>query len=307
MNRSGDPFLSRLARTMVPASLVAPLLGGCGSGVLDPHGPVGASEKLILLDSLVIMLAIVVPIILATFLFAWWYRSGNDKATYRPNWAFSGHLELIVWAIPTLVIVFLGGIAWFGSQQLDPYRPLASKAKPVEVQVVSLDWKWLFIYPDEHVASVNRLVIPVDTPVHFVLTATGAMNSFFVPQLGSQIYTMAGMVSQLNLEAGQPGVYHGLSAQFSGAGFAGMHFQVHAVSAADYARWLAQARSGGAALDQAAYRRLEVQSSHVPPMTYRDVAPQLFKDIVDQRFGPAPGPPGGGAGGQDHPLAEKGA
>ncbi|WP_329741988.1 ubiquinol oxidase subunit II [Dyella sp. A6] len=297
--------MARSTKTVVFPALIASLLSGCHSGVLDPQGPVGASEKLILIDSLVIMLAIVVPTILATLVFAWWYRAGNKKAHYRPNWAFSGHLELIVWAIPALVIIFLGGIAWFGSKDLDPYKALPSTQKPVEVQVVSLDWKWLFIYPDQHIASVNRLVIPVGRPVHFDLTSTGVMNSFFVPQLGSQIYTMARMVSQLNLQADHAGDYHGLSAQFSGAGFSDMDFQVQAVSPDDYAKWLATAQASGTALDHAAYRQFRVQSSHVPPMTYREVAPQLFQDIVNERFGPAQGPQGG-VGGHDLPLTEKG-
>jgi cytochrome o ubiquinol oxidase subunit II len=275
------------------------LLSGCAKGVLDPQGVVGAAEKLILINSLAIMLAIVVPVILATFAFAWWFRASNKKASYRPNWAYSGHLELIVWAIPALVVIFLGGIAWFGSHDLDPYKPLSPELKPVQVQVVSLDWKWLFIYPDAHIASVNQLVIPVDRPVHFSLTSTGVMNSFFIPQLGSQIYTMPGMVSQLYLQADQPGVYRGLSVNFSGAGFVGMHFQTQVVSSAAYLQWLTDTQTQGPVLDVPAYLKLRMQSSHVAPMTYRQVAAQLFDHIVNQRFGPAPGPPGG-PGGHDY-------
>ena len=174
--------------------------------MLDPRGPVGLSERLILLDSLAIMLAIIVPVIFATLRHS---PGGSAPGTRRRPTGRTGPspgtLELIVWAIPALVITFLGGIAWFGSHALDPYRPLRSTAKPVEVEVVSLDWKWLFIYPDEGVATVNQLVIPVGSPVHFRLTSSGVMNSFFVPQLGSQIYTMAGMTSQLSLQADKPG------------------------------------------------------------------------------------------------------
>ncbi|MBS0430855.1 MAG: ubiquinol oxidase subunit II [Proteobacteria bacterium] len=293
------------ANKLVAVSALLPLLAGCDKGILAPRGPVGAAEKLILIDSLVIMFAIVIPVIIMVFAFAWWYRASNTRATYRPNWAFSGHLELIVWAIPALVIIFLGGIAWFGSQQLDPFQRLPGKGKAVEIQVVSLDWKWLFIYPEEHVATVNTLVIPVGTPVHFDLTSSSVMNSFFVPQLGSQIYTMAGMTSQLNLQADHPGEYEGLSAQFSGAGFAGMRFKAHAVSADDYAKWLAQTRANGPVLDKQSYLQLQEPSSHVAPMTYRDVAPGLFRDIVNQAYGPPPGPRGG-VGGHDLPPAEKG-
>lgn len=248
--------------------------------MLDPHGPVGASEKLILTDSLAIMLAIVIPLIFATIGFAWWFRASNKRTIYLPNWDFSGHLELIVWAIPTLVIIFLGGIAWFGSHALDPYKALPSKALPVEIEVVSLDWKWLFIYPNEGIATVNQLVVPVGTPLHFKLTSSGVMNSFFVPQLGSQIYTMAGMTSQVSLEADEAGTYPGLSAQFSGAGFADMHFDVRAVPPDAYAKWVASQKGVGPTLDQTAYAALEKPSKDVRPASYRAVDPALFDVIV---------------------------
>jgi cytochrome o ubiquinol oxidase subunit 2 len=275
-------------------------LAACG-GVLDPQGPVGASEKLILVDSVAIMLVIVVPVILATIGFAWWFRASNARATYLPNWAFSGHLELIVWAIPTLVITFLGGIAWFGSHALDPYKPLASTTKPIEIEVVSLDWKWLFIYPNDGIAAVNQLVVPVATPVHFRLTSSGVMNSFFVPQLGSQIYTMAGMTTQLNLQADKPGKYLGLSAQFSGEGFADMRFDVSVVPADAYAKWLADAKASGPTLDMSAYAALAKPSRAVTPATYSTFAPGLFDSIVNETAPSAPGP-GSGAGGQTQPL-----
>ena len=203
--------------------LVAP--GASLAGILDPAGPVGRADKLILLDSLSIMLAIVIPVILATLGFAWWFRASNTRARYLPTWSYSGRLELIIWSIPLMVVLFLGGVGWVGAHDLDPAKPLPSSVKPLEVEVVSLDWKWLFIYPDQGVASVNQLVVPAGTPIHFRLTSATVMNSFFVPRLGSQIYTMAGMTTQLNLKADAPGVYPGLSAQFSGAGFSEMRFQ----------------------------------------------------------------------------------
>ncbi len=268
-------------RRSVPVLALALPLAGC-DGVLDPHGPVGVSERLILINSVAIMLVIVIPVIVATLGFAWWFRASNHRATYRPYWSFSGQLELIVWAIPALVITFLGGIAWFGSHALDPFRPLESKTPPVEVEVVSLDWKWLFIYPNDGVASVNQLGIPTGVPVHFRLTSSGVMNSFFVPQLGSQIYTMAGMTSQLSLQADQPGDYPGLSAQFSGDGFSDMRFVVHALSPDDYAKWIASAKAGGKALDMTAYAALARQSSHLQAATYHSVDPKLFDAIVDE-------------------------
>jgi len=279
-------------------------LAGCG-GVLDPQGPVGVSEKLIIIDSVAIMLAIVVPLIFATFAFAWWFRASNKRATYRPSWTFSGHLELIIWAIPMLVITFLGGIAWFGSHTLDPYKALSSTAKPIEIEVVSLDWKWLVIYPDDGVATVNQLVIPTGTPVHFRLTSSGVMNSFFVPQLGSQIYTMAAMTSQLNLQADKAGTYLGLSVQFSGEGFSDMRFDLRAVPADAYAKWIADTKAAGPILDTAAYAALAKPSTDVRPSTYKAVDRGLFDAIVS---GAAPAAPGatGGPGGHDQAPAKKG-
>ena len=234
------------------------------------------------------MMAIAVPVILATAAFAWWFRRANARAFYWPDWEFSGHLELIVWAIPALVITFLGGIAWFGSYALDPFRPLPGTTRPVEIQAVSLDWKWLFLYPDEGVATVNVLAIPVGAPVHFWLTSSGVMNSFFVPQLGSQIYSMAQMSSQLHLQADEPGTYRGFSANFSGAGFSGMHFDVHALPAADYAKWIADAKSAGETLDREHYAELVKPSENVKPVTYRAFEPGLFNAIVNGTAPQAP-------------------
>jgi cytochrome o ubiquinol oxidase subunit II len=279
-------------RAIAAAFLFTPL-AGCG-GVLDPQGPIGAAQKLILIDSLAIMLAIVIPTILATLAFAWWFRASNSRAIYRPDWAFSGQLELIVWAIPALVITFLGGIAWFGSQALDPFRPIPSAVKPIEIEVVSLNWKWLFIYPEEGVAAVNQLVVPVGVPVHFRLTSSGVMNSFFVPQLGSQIYTMAGMTSQLHLQADRAGAYNGLSAQYSGDGFADMRFVVRAVPASDYATWIADTKTGGPTLDRAAYAELAKPSTDVKPTTYQSVEPGLFDTIVRQFTSTPSAAPAGG-------------
>jgi cytochrome o ubiquinol oxidase subunit 2 len=265
------------------AVLISMSLEGCG-GVLDPHGPVGASERLILFDALTIMLAIVVPVIFAVAGFAWWFRASNPRAFYWPEWEFSGHLELIVWAIPALVITFLGGIAWFGSHAVDPYAPLESRNKPIEVEVVSLDWKWLFIYPEEGVATLNALTIPVGVPVHFKLTSSGVMNSFFVPQLGTQIYTMPGMTSQLSLQADDAGVYRGISANFSGQGFSDMHFDVRALTTDAYAKWVVETRASAATLDKQAYVDLVKPSANDAPKNYRAVEQGLFEAIVNGKM-----------------------
>ena len=262
-------------------------------GVLDPQGAVGSAEKTILLDSLAIMLAIVVPTIVAILGFAFWYRAGNSRARYRPDFAYSGRIELIVWAIPLLVIILLGGVAWIGSHQLDPAEKLASKNQPIDVQVVSLDWKWLFVYPAQHVASVNELVVPAGVPIHFLLTSASVMNTFFVPQLGSMIYTMNGMQTQLNLIADHPGTYPGLSGHFSGDGFPGMHFNVRALPGDQFAGWVEATRASGPSLDADTYRKLARQSMNVQPFTYREADPDLFRKVVTQEVAPGPGPESG--------------
>src|ERR1700736_3976253 len=219
------------------------------AGILDPRGPIASAERLLLINSTAIMLVVVVPVILATLGFAWWYRSSNARASRGPDWAYQGAVEFVVWSIPALVVILLGGVNWIGSHQLDPRAPIPADTKPLQVDVVSLDWKWLFIYPDQGIAAVNQLVVPAGTPVRFRLTSGAVMNSFFVPQLGSQIYTMAGMTTHLNLLADKPGEYPGISAQFSGDGFADMRFTVDAVPAQQFDQWVAAARNSGPVLD----------------------------------------------------------
>ena len=259
---------------------VAATLGGCSEGVLNPQGPIAFAERQILFNSLGIMLAIVIPTILATLGVAIWFRSSNRRAVYMPDFTYSGRLELIVWSIPAMTVLLVGGVAWVGAHDLDPRRAISSTVKPVTVQVVSLDWKWLFIYPDQGIASVNHLTVPVGTPISFELTSSGVMNSFFVPQLGSQIYTMSGMATHVQLQADHPGTYPGLSAQFSGDGFADMRFTVDAVPADEFAGWVTATRSTGPTLDAGTYADLAKPSEKVLPFTYRAVAPDLFNQIV---------------------------
>ena len=255
-------------------------LAGCRDGVLDPQGPIAFAELQIMADSTAIMLAIVVPTILATLGVAFWFRASNRRARYLPDFEHSSRLELLVWAIPILTVLLVGGVAWVAAHDLDPQRPIESAAKPVRVQVISLDWKWLFIYPDEGVATVNQLTIPVGRAVSFELTGDGVMNSFFVPQLGSQMYTMAGMVTTLNLRADRSGTYPGFSAEFSGDGFADMHFTVDAVSDGEYAKWIADAHTAGPLLDTATYTELAKPSKAVTPITYGTVASNIFDSVV---------------------------
>jgi cytochrome o ubiquinol oxidase subunit 2 len=266
----------------------ATTLGGCSEGVLDPQGPIASAQRLILFNATGIMLAIVIPTMLATLAFAFWFRASNSRAIYLPEFSYSGRLELLVWSIPIMTVLLVGGVAWVGSYDLDPPRPIASALKPLKVQVVSLDWKWLFIYPEQGVASVNQLTIPVATPVSFELTSSGVMNSFFVPQLGSQIYTMAKMVTRLNLKADHPGKYRGFSAQFSGDGFADMQFSTDVVPTEQFAQWVAATRNTGVALNAQSYIDLAKPSKAVRPFTYRDVAPNFFSDILNSAISAYP-------------------
>jgi cytochrome o ubiquinol oxidase subunit 2 len=260
--------------------IAATTLGGCSEGVLAPKGPIAIAERQILFDSLGIMLAIVIPVILATLGVAFWFRASNRRASYRPDFVYSGRIEVLVWSIPLMTVLLVGGVAWVGSHDLDPRRPISAEVRLLRVQVASLDWKWLFIYPDQGIASVNHLVVPVGTQISLDLTSAGVMNSFFVPQLGSQIYTMAGMTTHLQLQADNAGSYPGLSAQFSGDGFADMIFKVDAVPDEKFSEWVATARATGPVLDAQTYADLAKPSKAVAPFTYKAVASDLFAGIV---------------------------
>ncbi|WP_083469512.1 ubiquinol oxidase subunit II [Methylobacterium variabile] len=302
--RRGARVLAAVTRrgAVVAAGLA---LSGCQMSLLNAKGPVGAAEANILIVATVIMLAIIVPTMIGTLVFAWWFRASNTRARYRPDWAFSGKIELVVWSVPLLTIIFLGGIAWIGSHQLDPAVPIESDRKPLRVQVVSLDWKWLFLYPEQQIASVNELVVPVGAPVQFLLTSSSVWNSFFVPRLGSMIYTMRGMTSQLNLMADQEGTLHGLSTHFSGDGFSDMHFPVRAVSDGAFADWV-QGAKAGPRLDAASYGDLAKQGTVEAPRSYGSVEPDLFRRIVDQTIPKGPGPAQGADNGAPPTVKPKG-
>ncbi len=275
-------FRSDIAR--LAAALAALLaLSGCGEmGLLDPAGPVARGERAMFFNAVVIMAAIIVPIIVLTLYFAWRYSAKKPVGRYTPDWTYSGRLELLVWSIPALVIIFLGGIAWIGSHELEPSRPLRSNVRAIPVQVISLDWKWLFIYPEQGVASINRLVIPAGTPVAFRITSATVMNSLIVPRLGSQMYAMAGMDGKLNLQADRPGRYQGLSAHYSGEGFSQMMFYADAVPPAQFAAWVARTRAGGPVLDAPTYLEMTKQQSTARHYTFRAVAPGLYDAALRQ-------------------------
>jgi cytochrome o ubiquinol oxidase subunit II len=282
-----DPMCPRVTRIHTPAmwlraiamTSAAMLMASCSEGVLDPRGPVGRAERIILYNSTAIMLAVVIPVIVLTLAFAWWFRARNSRARYRPDWEYSGRIEMIIWSIPALVILFLGGIAWTGSHDLDPPLPLAESTAPLDIEVVSLDWRWLFIYPHEGIASLNRLVVPAGVPLRFRLTSTTVMNSFFVPQLGSQIYAMPNMVTRLNLQADQPGTFEGLSAQFSGDGFSDMRFDLVSTEAGAFKDWVNTAKTQGGVLDAQTFETLAKPAKAEGVQTYAQVTEGLFDRI----------------------------
>jgi cytochrome o ubiquinol oxidase subunit 2 len=258
------------------------LLSGCNMAILDPKGQVGIDEKNLIVVSTLLMLIVVVPVIFLTLYFAWKYRASNTEATYTPNWSYSHRVEAVVWGIPCAIILVLGVITWKTTHELDPYRPLDTAVKPMTIEVVALDWKWLFIYPDQHIATVNEIAFPTDVPVNFKITSDSVMNAFFIPALGTQIYAMAGMQTQVNLIANHPGVYEGLSANFSGAGFPDMQFKAHATTKAEFDAWVAKAQASTNKLGLDNYNELAKPSEKNPVKYFSGVEPVLYAAILDK-------------------------
>nr|WP_199066667.1 ubiquinol oxidase subunit II [Chromobacterium sp. ASV5] len=271
------------------APVVLGLLSGCQGGILDPKGHIAAEQKSLIITATALMLLVVIPVIVMTLVFAWKYRASNTKSTYLPKWAHSTKIELVVWLIPCVIIAFLATITWKTTHELDPYRPLESDKKPIQVQVVALDWKWLFIYPELNIASVNELAFPTNVPVNFKITSDAAMNSFFIPQLGGQIYAMAGMQTQLHLIANEPGTYKGFSANYSGAGFSGMKFNaIAAKTPAEFDTWVAKVRASGQALSPEAYLQLLKRSEKHPVTYYASSTPYLFQAVLHKYMASRP-------------------
>ncbi|MED5606752.1 ubiquinol oxidase subunit II [Pseudomonas sp. JH-2] len=263
-------------------SLLLPLLslGGCNMVLFDPKGQIGADEKSLIITCTLLMLLVVVPVIVMTLAFAWKYRASNTKATYMPDWAHSTRIEVVVWLVPCIIIAILGWLTWESTHKLDPYRPLDSDVKPITIQAVSLDWKWLFIYPEQGIATVNEIAFPKDTPVNFQITSDTVMNSFFIPQLGSQIYSMTGMLTKLHLIANEEGVFDGISANYSGAGFSGMKFKAIATSEQGFQDWVAKVKSAQAGLTEEGFPALAKPSENVPATYFSSVTPDLFQHIL---------------------------
>lgn len=266
-------------------------LTGCHTVLMSPSGDVAVQQRNLIIISLILMLLIVVPVIVVTLIWAWHYRASNHKASYDPEWDHSTIVELMIWSAPLLIVIALGAVTWVSTHKLDPYRPLDRvapgqvvpvDAKPLEVDVVALDWKWLFIYPEQNLAVVNEMAAPVDRPIHFNLTASTVMNSFFIPALAGQIYAMPGMQTTLQAVINKPGDYQGFSANYSGAGFSYMNFTFHGMSDDDFAKWVAHAKSGGGTLDQATYAKLEAPSQREPVRYYGNVSPGLYRSILNR-------------------------
>ena len=279
----------RRLRLLLLAPLVA-LLSACDMVVLSPAGDVAGQQRDLLVISTLLMLLIIIPVMALTVLFAWKYRASNKEADYEPDWDHSTSLELVIWSAPLLIIICLGALTWAGTHLLDPYRPLdrikpgqatSEQVEPLQVNVVALDWKWLFIYPQYGVATVNELAAPVDRPIRFHITSSSVMNSFYIPALAGQIYAMPGMETKLHGVINNPGEYVGFSANYSGDGFSHMRFAFHGLDQAGFDGWIAQVRQGAETLDRDRYLELEKPSEKVPAIHFAAVDGALWDAIVN--------------------------
>ena len=282
-------MIPKIVRRGLPLLPLA-ALAGCNAVVMNPSGDIAKQQADLIIVSVALMLLIIVPVMILTVLFAWRYRK-NANAKYEPDWDHSTKLELIIWGAPLLIIIVLGLITWVSTHKLDPYRPLErldehrpipASTKPLEVQVVSLDWKWLFIYPEQGIASVNQLVTPIDTPIRFKMTSSTVMNTFYIPTLAGMIYTMPGMQTELNAVLNKPGNYQGLSANFSGDGFSHMKFAYKGVSTEEFNTWVQEMKANTAVLDRADYLVLEKPTAKEAVRHYGQVEPALFNRILNR-------------------------
>lgn len=261
-------------------------LSGCKEhvfGLLDPKGLIAREERRLFFDTLALMLIVVLPVIIMSFTFVYHYQVSHRVREYKPNWSHSYFLESLWWGIPCVIIVVLAIMTWKSTYKLDPYRKIgATNEPPMLIQVIALPWKWLFIYPEQNIAAVNYLTIPVGREIEYWITTDNVpMSAFFIPQLGSQIYTMAGMRTQLHLIASETGTYQGLNTQYNGAGFSDMTFEVHVVQPNDMQQWIDKTKQSSLHLTDAAYTELLNPTMHNAPQFYADVVPELFKHVID--------------------------
>jgi cytochrome o ubiquinol oxidase subunit 2 len=263
------------------------LLSGCDSALLDPKGQIGLEQRSLILTALGLMLIVVIPAIAMAIGFAWKYRASNKDAKYSPNWSHSNKVEAVVWTIPILIIIFLAVLTWKTTHALEPSKPLVHEAKPVTIEVIAMDWKWFFIYPEQGIATVNEIAFPANTPVEFKITSNSVMNSFFIPRLGSQIYAMAGMQTKLHLIADEAGTYDGISSNYSGKGFSGMKFKAIATPDMNtFNQWVAKAKQSPEVMnDMTAYEKLATPSEYNKVEYFSAVKPDLFKDVIGKFMG----------------------
>ncbi|SHE72524.1 cytochrome bo3 quinol oxidase subunit 2 [Microbulbifer donghaiensis] len=253
--------------------------------ILHPAGPVALAERDLLLSAVLIMLIVIVPVFAMTFLFVWRYRATGGRGRYTPNWTYSAGVDAVVWLVPAAIVVSLSILLWRETHALDPYRPLPSDREPLQVEAIAQDWKWLFIYPEQDIATVNELVFPAGRPLSIRITSDTVMNAFFIPALGGQIYAMAGMQTRLNLLADRPGCFRGRNMQYSGDGFPEQHFAAHALPTAEFGEWVNRVRQSPARLDKRAYLALAAPSIGHPVGYYSGVAPGLFDHVIAKYAG----------------------
>jgi len=260
------------------------ILSGCDTILMDPKGAIGVEQKKLILTAIGLMLIVVIPVIFMTLAFAWKFRAKNKNSTYTPYWSHSNKIETIIWLVPIIIIAILAVITWQTSHKLDPYKPLVSDKKPINIEVISLDWKWLFIYPEQGIATVNELAFPINVPLNFKITSNSVMNSFFIPQLGGQIYAMAGMQTKLHLIANDAGKYKGISSSYSGEGFSGMKFTAIATpTETDFNRWVTQIKASPYTLNNTDdFDKLAQPSKNNPVKYFSNVKPTLFKEQINK-------------------------
>ncbi|MBP1131539.1 cytochrome o ubiquinol oxidase subunit 2 [Serratia sp. PL17] len=254
---------------------------------MNPKGAIGVEQRTLIITAIALMLIVVVPVIFMAFAFAWKYRASNKDAKYSPNWSHSNKIEAVVWTIPIIIIAILGTITWKTTHELDPFKPIVTDKKPMTIEVVSLDWKWLFIYPEQGIATVNELAFPKDVPVEFKITSNSVMNSFFIPQLGGQIYAMAGMQTKLHLIGNEAGKYDGISSSFSGRGFSGMKFTaIVTPTEGDFDQWVAKVKASSTNLNATSdFNKLAEPSENNPVEYFSSVKPNLFKETIGKFMG----------------------
>lgn len=263
------------------------ILSGCDMVLMNPKGAIGVEQRTLILTAIALMLIVVIPVIFMALAFAWKFRASNKNAKYTPDWSHSNKIEAVVWTIPIIIIAILGTITWKTTHALDPFKPIVSDKKPITIEVVSLDWKWLFIYPEQGIATVNEIAFPKDVPVEFKVTSNSVMNSFFIPQLGGQIYSMAGMQTKLHLIGNEAGKYKGISSSYSGLGFSGMKFTaIVTPTAGDFDQWVAKVKASPHSLSATSdFNKLAEPSENNPVEYFSSVKPDLFKETIAKFMG----------------------